>query len=284
MHYLRLGPNIKCIAALWNCAETLQFKLLNKMSRFFRNLSAIAVLAVGNVYGGPLSADKDFVGKAPVEEYSPLEIAVTGTWESRYVSEGRDNLDGAGMVSTAVDMSFDGLTLTAWYANSYDVAYSELDLVLEYAFDLGDDLESYLYYAHLRYPHDGNASENEIGTGLAYTALPLGLVPAVDCYYLAESDGTWIDCSLAYSIQVTDGIEVAPAVVCGCNGGYLGDGHNGANCIALTLPVTCAVTDKVELGAYASYQWDIDSDPVKHADDGSLGDFFWAGVAVTVSY
>jgi hypothetical protein len=68
------------------------------------------------------------------------------------------------------------------------------------------------------------------------------------------------------------------------NAGYLGHGHDGANAVALTLPVTYALTDNIELSACASYQWEIDSDPTKHADDELLRNFCWGGVAVTVSF
>lgn len=60
------------------------------------------------------------------DEESPaggVEFAMNGTWDSRYATEGRDNLDGDALVGTAIETAFKGLCLSAWYASSPDVDY-----------------------------------------------------------------------------------------------------------------------------------------------------------------
>lgn len=250
-----------------------------------KQLSSVLSLLTITLAAGladPCVEDKAVVADAAVEEGFPLEISLNGAWDSRYVSEGRDNLDGNSLLSTTLEVGYAGFTFSTWYANSPDVAYSELDLGIEYGFEV-NDWEAYFGFVHLRYPHD-DATENELGAGLAYNGLPWGFVPAVAWTYLAETDGSFFEASIVRPIEITDSISVEPGVIVGFNGGYMGDGHDGANHVALVFPVGLALTENVELSAYASYQWEIDSDPAHCPDDELLRDFFWGGVALGVSF
>ena len=252
------------------------------MKKQLSSILTILAIALGTCLAGPDTGDKAVVADAAVEEGSLLEISLNGAWDSRYVSEGRDNLDGNSLLSTTLEVGCAGFTFSTWYANSPEVAFSELDLGIEYGFEIGA-WAAYFGFVHLRYPHD-DATENELGAGLAYNGLPWGFVPAVAWTYLAETDGSYFETSLFRPIEVTDTIALEPGVIVGFNAGYMGDGHDGADHVALVLPVTFALTENVELSAYVSYQWAIDSDPVNCPDDELLRDFFWGGVAVGISF
>ncbi len=72
-------------------------------------------------------------------------------WESRYVAEGRDSLDGEPLLSASSDFSFGPLTFAPWYAFGPESDYSELNLSFVAGTDLGENLEIYASYTHLRF-------------------------------------------------------------------------------------------------------------------------------------
>lgn len=217
-----------------------------------------------------------------VESDSVIAAAISVAWDSRYVSEGRDNLDGDSLFGTAVELGWRGFTLGAWYGFSPDGPYDEFNAFLEYGFKLGE-FECYLGYNHLQFTSAGT-HDNEVGAGIAYTGFDCGIVPAVDWYFSFDAGGSIIEFSLVREFEVVPWLVLEPAVVFGINEGYVSDGHDGANQIAATLSATVPVSDNVELGAYLSYNWELRSNAVAHPDDALLKDFFYGGVALTVSF
>lgn len=212
----------------------------------------------------------------------PVGITLSTAWDSHYVSEGLDNLDGDRLMGATLEFSLDGFILGTWYANSPNGSYDELNAYLEYGFELGD-FELYLGYNHLR-SMSQNAHDNEIAAGVAYNGFSSGIVPAADWYYSFEAEGSFVELSLVREFEVAPWLTLTPGVVFGNNDGYIADGHNGANHLAATLSATIPLSDNVELGAYVSYNWAIDSDMAAHADDDALEDFVYGGVAMTLSF
>lgn len=93
-----------------------------------------------------------------------------------------------------------------------------------------------------------------------------------------------MELSLAKEIPITDRFQLEPVVVVGRNDGYVGDGHNGANHVALALFGHYHITDRIALQAHVSQNWAIDSDPAMFADDAPLKDFFHGGVGVSLQF
>ena len=71
------------------------------------------------------AAQKDF----------PVDLGLSVDWESRYVSEGRDNLDGDGLASVEAAAGYSGFELGAWAAESPDQDYTEFNYWLAYAYE-----------------------------------------------------------------------------------------------------------------------------------------------------
>jgi len=69
----------------------------------------------------------------------------------------------------------------------------------------------------------------------------------------------------------------------GFNVGYVPDGHDGANNVALSLEAAVEIKDGVSLVAYGAYTWGIDSDAERYAGDGLLTDYAFAGVGLACS-
>ena len=95
--------------------------------------------------------DREQIFDRPQGTRSDAEFHIHAGWESRYASEGRDNLDGSGLVTGTLEAGWEYLSFGVWYADSPSNAYDELQLSAALTREWGD-FEVYLAYTHLRYP------------------------------------------------------------------------------------------------------------------------------------
>ncbi len=241
---------------------------------------------------------------APTEtEASPVEIGVGGNirlenpykaelddqyskevhllWESRYVTEGRDNLDGDGLASVSSDFSLGGFTFAPWLAYGYDSSYRELNLNFIYGHKLTDQFQIYGGYTYLRSRLTGeNATDHEVSVDLVYT--PGTLFELSGSYYHSfDADGSFWELSLRHNKALNDKAILTLRGILGFNEGYIADGHNGLNHLQLRVGLDWHPVSRFEISSYAAYNFAIDSKPERFAEDAALHDFFWAGIGVT---
>ena len=204
--------------------------------------------------------------------------SVAVAWDSRYVSEGRDNLAGDSLAGTTVDASVGGLSFGAWFAASPDTDYREFNLGATYTVGWRD-LEAYASFTHLRFLSD-EEDDNEVGAGLAYTGLPAGLAIGLDAYHSFEAEGTFLEAWLGGEYEPCGWLMIAPAAVLGWNSGYIAEGHDGANHFSLSMEASVPLKEGLDLAAMVAYTWAIDADPGRYPDDEALEDFLHAGIAL----
>jgi hypothetical protein len=199
-------------------------------------------------------------------------------FESRYSSEGRDALDGDGLVSATFEAAWKAVSVGIWYGRSPDQAYDELQLssALSWAWK---ELEWYVAYTHLRFPEDGG-HDHEIGIGTAWSGLPWQLSLALDAYHSLDAEGTFIEASLHREFGLAENLRLVPAIVFGVNQGYVADGHDGANHLALRLGAEYSLNDSVTLTAHLSQSFAIRRDADRYPGDGQLRDFFHLGIGL----
>jgi hypothetical protein len=210
------------------------------------------------------------------------EFSISGAWESRYATEGRDNLDGDSLAGTTIEAAFKGLSVGAWYASSPDVDYREFDASLTYSVEW-NDLEAYISYTHLRFLAD-EEDDNEIGVGFAYSRLPGGLALGLDSYYSFEAEGAFLEASIGGEYEVLNRLTLAPSAVLGWNSGYISDGHDGANHFMLSCEAIMPIKDGLDLAVTVAYSWAIDADPERYPGDETLADFPSVGVALRAAF
>jgi hypothetical protein len=203
-------------------------------------------------------------------------------YESRYALEGRDALDGDSLVSTTFEVGWNALSAGVWYGKSPDQSYDELQLSTALSWDW-KDLEGYVAYTHLRFPQDGG-HDHEIGAGVSWSGLPGEVELGVEAYYSFDADGTFIVTSLSREFELSDRLQLTPAIVFGVNQGYVTDGHDGANHIELRLGGTYALTDALALTAHLSYNLAIDRDASRFSGDELLRDFLHVGVGLAYEF
>ncbi len=246
-------------------------------------MAAIAVLSWSQVQAGETATPEKVMieEKVIVEEENWWSMSLTAAWDSLYVSEGRDNLDGKSLAGTTLEAEAFGFTGGMWFAASPDTDYTEFNAFLEYGIELGD-FDIYAGYTYLNFPSD-DADDNEIGAGIAYGGIPY-ITPAIDWYHSFEADGSFFEASLTSELEVTEWLEFEPFALFGWNEGYIAEGHNGANNFAVGLTAEIDLSENIQLAGYVAYNWAIDSDPANNPDDELLDDFFYGGVSITFSF
>ncbi|MFM7180526.1 MAG: hypothetical protein ACKO2G_03555 [Verrucomicrobiales bacterium] len=202
-------------------------------------------------------------------------------WESRYFSEGRDNLDGDSLLVGSFEMGWKHLTGGVWYGYSPDQRYDELQLALSLSQSIGD-FEFYGGYTHLRFPFDG-AHDNELGAGITWSGLPLDVELSADIYYSFDAEGFFAEISANREFYITDNLSLNVSVPFGINQGYVADGHDGANHIAISAGLEFALTDSISVTAHTAYSWALSRAATSPGDE-QLIDFFHGGTALQWSF
>ncbi len=213
--------------------------------------------------------------------HESIESHVHLGWESRYFSEGRDSLDGDSLFVGNFEMGWKQLTAGIWYGYSPDQRYDELQLTLTFTQTIGD-FEFYGGYTYLQFPFD-DSYDNEIGSGMTWSGLPMGIQVAADLYYSFDADGYFAEISASREFSITEHLTLDFSVPLGINQGYVADGHNGANHLALRLGVKYELTDTWFIIAHTTYSWGLDRDRTLPGD-AQLIDFFHGGIGLQSSF
>ena len=205
-------------------------------------------------------------------------------WESRYVSEGRDNLGGDGLGSVFSDISMGNFTFAPWLAYGHESEYTECDLNFIYGHKLTAQLEIYGGYTHLQTRRDSrNSKDNEMFADLVYMPTELFDV-SVNCYHSFEASGSFWEFALQREQMLNDQTVLTLRSILGVNEGYVPNGHNGLNHVQLRLNLALYPVPCIEIMPYVAYNFAIDSEPERFAGDTTLHDFMWGGIGIAYHF
>ena len=197
--------------------------------------------------------------------------------ESRYVTEGRDNLAGEGLFSVSSEFIIGEANFLPWYAYSPGADYSELNLNFIYGILPTEDLAVYFGYNHIRARYLGEGDYyNEVSFGLVHKLIKR-VVVAADIYHSFEAGGSFMEMAIKYFDAPYKSAHYSVQAGLGVNAGYISDGHTGLNHLQLRANTSYLPVVQVELYAYAAYTAAINRDAILYAGDELLGDFFWGG-------
>ena len=192
-------------------------------------------------------------------------------WNSRYVSEGRDNLEDGGIASIAVDMDkpsplpfLDTWYFSSWYAESIATPYTELNLSLGSSFAIGE-VDGAFGYTWLEFqgPHP---SDHELDLQLGF-----GLFDRFDLssafIYSTEARGTFTEL-VASSDIVRERFVLTPYILLGFNRGYIPEEPETFNNLQFGLSATTSLSQEMEASFY-------------FAATTGLENIFWTGVSIS---
>lgn len=235
------------------------------------------------VEAGP-GGDIKLEGKRRTRAESMFDWHAHLHWENRYVTEGRDNLSGKGLVSISSEFAWDGFSVIPWIADSPAADYSEFNLNIIYGTRLLKNIEIYAGYNHIQTRDSGiDTSDNEISLDLAYTPLKHFYVLA-SVYHSFEADGSFMELTVKKGHPIDKNLHLSVRGILGANAGYVSDGHDGLNHFQVRSTIAYHSLKQMEIYAYAGYNRAIDRDATRYAGDELLDNFFLGGIGITYRF
>jgi hypothetical protein len=200
-------------------------------------------------------------------------------WESRYVTEGRDNLQGDGLVSISSEFNLgEAFTIIPWLADSPDTDYSEFNLSFIGGTRLTEHILLYAGYTWLYARAEAeSANDDEISLGMDYDWTE-NLGAAAVVYHSFLTSGTFMEMTVRYGEILGQEMDYSIQAILGANDGYVIEGHDGLNHFQLRAYLNYHPVTNVEFYALAGYSQAIDKDVDNNAEDESLGNFVWGGI------
>ncbi|MBB1380308.1 hypothetical protein [Pseudoalteromonas sp. SR43-2] len=267
------------------------------MTHYLKYVFVITTLAVANTA---------YAQAKTQEHYQELEVGVGGNikhthtdvnyknkefdlhihplWESRYVTEGRDNLAGNGIASIATEVNYKNFAVIPWAAKGISSDYSELNLNAIYTAHLSERIEMYVGYNYIKAREDGiDAHDNELSLDVAYFyADDIQLLSSV--YHSFDASGTFLEMAVKKGFYINDLLSVDIQSGVGFNAGYVSDGHNGVNNVKFTANLSYQLFNQLALYTYSSYSIAVNKDEKRFAGDETLRNIFWGGVGLSYQY
>ncbi|CAM3405254.1 hypothetical protein SHVI106290_13145 [Shewanella violacea] len=243
----------------------------------------VASLVIASI---SVQANKDFylddshnINNLPANQPNETQLIVDLGWDSKYVSEGRNNLDLGGITwgTLAVQQGNLNMYATGGRADSQD--YTEWNLGVEYSISLSDTVEANLGYQRLEFYGDERCSDNELFGDLAYQA-QTWLIPTLSYTYSTQAGGYFLEVSIHSPWQLSQGLTVTPYVSQAFDFQYASEEHNGVNHFQLGIEAECLISDRLALSGHFSRtlaQEDIKLEARADGNEASL-DQTYAGI------
>lgn len=211
-----------------------------------------------------------------------LSFGIALGWDSKYISEGRNNLESGGIYSGAAAVSTGDLTAYAAVIRGDSTHYIEYNWGLEYELHLHDNLETIIGYQRLEFYGDERANDNELFAEMTYTAVEW-LVPSVAYTYSTQAGGYFVEVSLHSPWQLSERFTVTPYITQGFDFQYATEEHNGANHFQMGIEANYEISDNLALSAQFSHviaMDDIKQEAKAEGYTGSLDESF-GGIYLT---
>jgi hypothetical protein len=201
-------------------------------------------------------------------------------WESRYLSEGRDNLGGGSLVSTRLEAAVADLRGSLWLAQGADSAYQEQQLTVGYGRSCGD-LEWEVAAGLVRLP--AAELDHELGVRVAW-ALAARFEAHWHLYYSAEAAGIYQLVEVVSPGWGTGWLDISLKLGGGFNGGYVVDGHRGLDHLCAGAEARVAMDANWELSVSCAVGFPLGRDPDNHPGDLALFDGGQLGIGVRAKF
>ena len=209
------------------------------------------------------------------------ELEFYSSWQSRYVTEGRDNLNGASLQVSHLELEHDIFKLDVWNGWGYDAHYDELNIIPAIEFKT-DEFKFYINYNRKQfYPRN---FDNEIGAGFIYKGLPYNLYAGFDWYHSFTSDGSFFEMVLSKDISPKQYLTFTPSIILGINENYIPDGHDGLNHLGLQLEGEYELLRYLGLFTRLHYNVAIDADSNQYTGDTLLYNFLWGEIGIEIPF
>ena len=221
------------------------------------------------------------IGLSPISNciaknnYEP-NLALTPSWQNKYVTEGRNNLDTGGIFSLDASTRWSNWSIGAWFAQGDSEAYQEVNMYIEYTFDL-HSIESNVSFTHLIFPQE-NENDNEISIGLSYPHLGY-VLPSIDYTWSSQADGGFLEISLSSDLSLAQSkITLTPYILQAFDFGYATSDHDGPNNLQVGVGTNLQINNYLSFNLDLNHSWaqnDIDRE--------GMDDVTWFNISLNLN-
>lgn len=174
-------------------------------------------------------------------------ITISNSYCTKYITEGRNNLETGGLSSLGVGLSYKAIELCLWYGNGLEEQYDEVQLSIGSSINW-KAIKAAFGFTNLSFLHD-DTKDQEIYLVLCYESLEW-LTPFVTNTYSVEAEGSFLEFGVEFSLPLNlDKIEITPFVVEGIDLGYVEDAH-GPNNTQFGINIRYLITDNLSLATH----------------------------------
>ncbi|AZG36445.1 hypothetical protein [Shewanella psychromarinicola] len=214
---------------------------------------AITTSFIFFTYSGIALAEDDMHNSHHVvpQGISQVELSVDLGWESKYVSEGRDNLDSGGIYWSGIAAQYQDVNAYARVGRADNEHYTEWQFGLEYCITLSDNFDAAIGYQRLEFYGDEGASDNELFSSITYSGIEW-LTPSINYTYSTEAGGYFIELSLHSSWDLSKAWNVTPYLTQGIDYQYVTETHNGRNNLQFGVESAYALTPTLNISGHVS--------------------------------
>ncbi len=172
-------------------------------------------------------------------------------WDSKYISEGRDNFDNGGIYWATAAYQYNDLTFYASLGRGDSNAYIEWNIGVEYGFSLSDNLEAAVGYQRLQGYGDNDCDDNELFASLTYTQWEW-FTPSLAYTYSTEAAGYFVEASIHSSWPITPKLTLTPYITQAFDFQYATEEHDGANHLQLGIEAAYELLPQFTLSGHIS--------------------------------
>lgn len=178
-----------------------------------------------------------------------LDVSVNLRHDSKYVTEGRDNLTAGGLRTALIQANENGVTMLASIAEGTKGDYQEINYGIEWAWT-GRVYEGYLGYTRLKFEQNGQDSKDSkttFGINTRHSAIRL----AADAIYSKRAKGYFVELSARKDWTIKKSVIYASAAA-GIDHDYASTDHHGENHYQINLGTILPMNQHYAFDAYAS--------------------------------
>ncbi len=217
------------------------------------------------------------LASATVEAADP-EVNWRNQWQSRYVSEGRDNLPGSGLFASTLAAQVGRFDATLIHLVEDQTPGGDRSRYRESNVEAGVGgtiaaLNWRVGYKRLWFPaSDGQDQEFSVELGAALFA---SVISTLTYTHADEADGGFVELTLEREFSCGQGCQFMPYAMAAANEGFVPDSRRGLNNLQFGTELALQVSERVSLGLEANY-----SLPAESNAEEALQELFWLSLSL----
>lgn len=225
------------------------------------------------------------IEKKSQAENQELEAIFDLGWDSKYISEGRDNLSNGGIYWATAAIQKDNFNIYATVGRGDSEHYTEWNFGIDYSFNLSEHLVGNVGYQRLEFYGNERANDNELFSSIEYTQFDW-LVPSLSYTYSTEAAGYFVEFTVHSDWALTESFTISPYITQGFDFQYVTEEHNGANHLQFGIEAEYVLINHWVLSGHISHsiaQEDIKLEARENGNSSGL-DETYAGMHLSWSF